>query len=64
MHSSSYADNLRSVRDEAVNDVMSHFFNQSQIKNSQDIDGGKYDSSIEDSNDIFCEEAVLEAFGK
>jgi hypothetical protein len=62
-HSSAFSENLRSIRGEAVDSVMSHFFaehpvievakgnvSKSKIDNVQDLDG------------IQCEEALLEAF--
>jgi hypothetical protein len=62
-HSSAFSENLRSIRGEAVDSVMSHSFaehpvievakgnvSKSKIANLQDLDG------------IQCEEALLEAF--
>lgn len=64
MHSSAFADNLRSVRDETVQTVMRHFFAEHPIIKANI---GKNDSPqlpIKTAEDVQCEEAILEAFGK
>lgn len=55
LHSSAYADNLRSVRDETVDTVMRHFFSEHPALIST-ID------SDERSLDLQCEEALIDAF--
>ena len=65
MHSSAFSDNLRSVRDETVNTVMDHFFDEHPILDSsvesplEIIDRGQ--GNLES---VQCEEELLEAFGK
>jgi hypothetical protein len=64
MHSSAFADNLRSVRDETVEVVMSHFFAEhSAIKAKK---GKQVASQLSKKilEDVQCEEAILEVFGK
>lgn len=64
MHSIAFADNLRSVRDETVEVVMSHFFAEHpevRLKEEKSI-SPPVDRKI--SRDIQCEEALMEAFGK
>ena len=59
--SASFDDNLRSVRPEAVETVMNHFFAQHPViskKNKQP------DTTHSSKDDVLCEEAILEAFGK
>ncbi|MFN9630346.1 MAG: GSCFA domain-containing protein [Cyanobacteriota bacterium] len=62
MHSSAFADNLRSVRDETVETVMRHFFAEHPaIKvNKHEQDSSR--SSKKTLEDIQCEEALMEAF--
>ncbi|MDA7685099.1 GSCFA domain-containing protein [bacterium] len=55
MHSSGFADNLRSVRDETVETVMRHFF----AEHASLIDA-QYNNIK--SKDLQCEEALLDAF--
>jgi len=64
MHSSTFADNLRSVRDETVETVMRHFFAEHpaiEVNKHQQVPS---ESSKKTLEDIQCEEALLEAFGK
>ena len=62
MHSSAFADNLRSVRDETVETVMMHFFAEHPtIKaNIEKVESSQ--QSMETKDDIQCEEALMEAF--
>ena len=62
LHSTTFKDNLRSVRDETVQMVMKHFSREhppiqkdSAVKN--------FKNSQQSLEDIQCEEALLEAFG-
>ena len=64
MHSSAFSDNLRSVRDETVEIVMKHFFAEHEViqKNKdKQVLSQPPKKSLED---VQCEEALLEAFGK
>ena len=63
MHSSIFADNLRSVRDETVETVMRHFFAEHAIPidPSDNKDRLQQEPSSVDQ-DIQCEEALLEVF--
>lgn len=63
-HSSAFADNLRSVRDESVEVVMRHFFMEHPIlleKGNSIALNSSYCKTLED---VQCEEALMEAFGK
>ena len=64
MHSIAFADNLRSVRDETVETVMRHFFAEHPIikSNIKKVDSPQ--QSMKTKEDVQCEEAILEAFGK
>ena len=62
MHSVAFADNLRSVRDETVENVMRHFFKEhpiSRVNKGKQLSPKLAESALED---IQCEEALLEAF--
>ena len=64
LHSTSFTENLRSVRDEAVENVMQHFFREHPAK--MPVSTGvkvpnKKNADMDDA--IKCEEALLEAFG-
>lgn len=62
MHSVAFADNLRSVRDETVENAMRHFFKEHpmiRVNKTQQILSQSAKKSLED---IQCEEALLEAF--
>jgi hypothetical protein len=64
IHSASFSDNLRSVRDETVEIVMRHFFKVHPALRrvqSQSADAKNLKKSLEDAQ---CEEALMEAFGK
>jgi hypothetical protein len=56
LHSTSFAENLRSVRDEAVENVMRHFFLQHKRHSADNYN----EESAE--YDLQCEEALLDAF--
>lgn len=64
MHSVAFADNLRSVRDETVEVVMSHFFAEHpaiKARKGKQVSSRSLNQTFED---VQCEEAMLEAFGK
>ena len=63
MHSTSFADNLRSVRDETVETVMKHFFREHPALKKKNFPTPSQ-LSVQSKEDIQCEEAILEAFGK
>ena len=64
IHSSGFADNLRSVRDETVETVMRHFFVEHPVlKSSQKMPCSEMPRPKNQDN-IQCEEALMEAFGK
>ena len=64
IHSSAFADNLRSVKDETVEMVMRHFFAEHLIikVNQETILGSE--SMQQSVEDLQCEEALIEAFSK
>lgn len=66
LHATSFEDNLRSVRPEAVETVMRHFFTEHPvIEERRDKTKKKKRSAKGSSNsNVQCEEALLEAFGK
>ena len=57
LHSKTFEDNLRSVRDETVQMVMNHFFKEHKKLNDEE----NYKSSDPHSMGIQCEEAILES---
>jgi len=59
--SASFGDNLRSVRPEAVETVMDHFFAQHPVILKK---GKQSDATNSSKDDVLCEEAILEAFGE
>jgi hypothetical protein len=65
MHSTSFTDNLRSVREQTVETVMKHFFAEHSIPLVPNDDKNK---SLQESSlvnpDIQCEEALLEVFAE
>lgn len=71
LHSTSYSENLRNIRPQAVENVMNHFFasyNTNKIKNhkpNQESPATVY-SPIQAKDDtlVQCEDQLLEAFGK
>lgn len=64
MHSSSFADNLRSVKDETVEAVMSHFFAEHPAVNLKKKKTISPPVASNTNEGIQCEEALMEAFGK
>ena len=65
LHSSSFSDNLRSVRDETVEIVMRHFFGEHHAINEKSADQESTKQvSKSPVEDIQCEEALMEAFAK
>jgi hypothetical protein len=65
LHSTSFSENLRSVRKEAVENVMDHFFREHQaIINRKDCVSSNSKSDDGLSEDFRCEEALLEAFSE
>lgn len=64
MHSTAFADNLRSVRDETVETVMRHFFAEHPAIKAKKEKQNSSQSSKNTLEDVQCEEALLEAFGK
>lgn len=64
MHSSAFADNLRTVRDETVQTVMRHFFAEHPIIKGNIEKNDSPQPPIKTTEDVQCEEAILEAFGK
>jgi hypothetical protein len=65
LHSTSFADNLRSVRDESVENVMRHFFKEHPAVFEKNKRPSKpiSEASQTANNLIQCEEELLEAFG-
>lgn len=59
-----YANNLRSITNEGVEIVMKAFFNQHQKQTLKTKSNNKEVEVDLIENDIECEEAILEAFGK
>ena len=64
MHSSAFSDNLRSVRDETVEVVMSHFFSEHPAINLKKNSAISPPDARKTNEDIQCEEALMEAFSK
>ena len=64
MYSSGFEDNLRSVKNETVEVVMKHFFSEHPAVKLSDETSINHYSSKETQEDIQCEEALMEAFGK
>jgi len=65
LHSTGFSDNLRSVRNEAVDVVMKHFFaSHSVVKSSKNQFLDAINTAKADSDGVECEEAMLEVFGK
>ena len=67
LHSTAFTDNLRSVRKESVEVVMKHFFREHAPNASkfipQNKSGDIYDRFLSEEN-LQCEEAILEEFGR
>ena len=65
LHSTSFKENLRSVRDETVEMVMKHFSQEHPpIQRKKKIEPKIVDGNLKSQEHIQCEEALLEAFGK
>ena len=64
LHSTSYQDNLRSIRPEAVDNVMSHFFRQHPKLNTAKQAHKDDRDEAASLSDVQCEEALIQAFGK
>nr|WP_115093128.1 GSCFA domain-containing protein [Synechococcus sp. UW106] len=64
MSSCGFSHNLRSVRDETVETVMKHFFAEHPIIKSISKSSNSQRSLPQKIDDVQCEEALLEAFGK
>ncbi|UPM51375.1 GSCFA domain-containing protein [Synechococcus sp. A10-1-5-1] len=64
MHSTSFADNLRSVRDETVEVVMRHFFSEHSVFKIDNKALHLSESNQQSIGDIQCEDALLEAFSR
>ncbi|MFN6346414.1 MAG: GSCFA domain-containing protein [Cyanobium sp.] len=65
LHSTAFTDNLRSVRNEIVSLVMSHFFAEHKPISTQSRDTEKNMTKQKSQQTrLQCEEALLEAFGK
>ena len=64
MHSTAFADNLRSVRDESVETVMRHFFDEHPAIKANKKKLKPPQIKVKTLENIQCEEALLEAFGK
>ena len=62
MHSTLFADNLRSVRDETVEIVMKHFFKEHPVVQGEEGSSTSSRLSVTSEEDIQCEEALIEAF--
>jgi hypothetical protein len=64
MHSTSFSDNLRSVRDETVEVVMKHFFAEyPRLKTSILAENSHPVIAVSDDTIVQCEESLLGAFG-
>jgi hypothetical protein len=64
LHSTSFADNLRSVRDEAVETVMRHFFSEHPAVEARTETSDTRNQATIAQEDVQCEEALMEAFAK
>ena len=64
MHSSAFADNLRSVRDETVEVVMRHFFAEHPVIKTNIKKSKPPESSMKNMEDVQCEEVLMEAFAQ
>jgi len=63
LRSASFAENLRSIRDEAVANVMGHFFAQHPLISRNAEDAGLGLDGASAGEDVKCEESLMEAFG-
>lgn len=64
LHSSSYSHNLRTVREEKVDSVMKHFFEQHPPIFTQNKNAYVEQQRKDSLSDLQCEEALLDAFSK
>ena len=64
MHATAFTDNLRSVRDETVEVVMKHFFQEHSIIKNRNPSFAPNSMHQKTKEDIQCEDVLLEAFGK
>ena len=64
MHSTAFKENLRSVRDEAVDIVMKHFFAEHKVLEQKMSKPTLEDLPFNVAEDIQCEDALLDAFSK
>ena len=64
IHSSAFAENLRSVKDETVEVVMRHFFSEHPAINLKEKNTISPPVARKTNEDNQCEEALMEAFGK
>ena len=62
MHSTSFADNLRSVRSETVETVMRHFFAEHQLIKANINNNKSNQLTVKGSEYLQCEEELIEAF--
>ena len=63
MYSSAFADNLRSVRNEAIEIVIGHSFAE-HIPENADVGEACAQAPVKTLEDSQCEEALMEAFGQ
>ena len=64
MHSTAFVDNLRSVRNEAVEIVMKHFFlEHARLQLSMETQVFRQDASVANDMLVQCEESLIGAFG-
>lgn len=64
MHSTSFFENLRSVRDETVERVMRHFFTEHPVLKTDELKSTSIPTLTKSFEEVQCEEALMEAFGK
>ena len=65
LHSTTFKDNLRSVRDETVQMVMQHFsIEHPPFQKKKNLNSKVIDKNEKSQEDIQCEEALLDAFAK
>ena len=62
MHSTSFADNLRSVRSETVETVMRHFFAEHKLIKANINNNESNQLAVKGSEYLQCEEELIEAF--
>lgn len=62
LHSTAFLENLRSVRGETVEVVMSHFFTEHSIVMHQDQSTSHASKQKKRTTDLQCEDALMEAF--